>query len=292
MFSKHILTKIEQQLVECLQRDVEIKFVQPVSGGDINDAYCIRTNQDKYFIKTNNASRFPKMFEKEANGLNALRKTNTIKIPEVITFGEMEHASYLLLEWIESSVPQNNFWGNFGKQLAQLHQNTNDCFGFNENNYIGSLNQSNKLYTNWIDFFINERLQFQVDLAINTDKMDATTVAQFENLYKELPSIFPEEPPALLHGDLWSGNYMAGNQGEPIIMDPAVYYGHREMDLAMTKLFGGFNNRMYEAYHQQYPLEKGWESRIPICNLYPLLVHVNLFGGGYLQQVKNIVNQF
>lgn len=274
----------------------KVKFIvtsnSVVSGGDINNAYRLITNQSSFFIKTNHASRYPNMFEKEANGLDLLRNTNTIKIPEVIAVGEVDDTSFLMLEWIDSARPETNFWQNFGKQLAQLHQNTFSSFGLNENNYIGSLSQSNQQHNTWVDFFIHERLQAQIKMAVDAGKMDDQTVKQFENLYKELPNIFPEESPALLHGDLWSGNYMVGNKGEPVIIDPAVYYGHREMDLAMTKLFGGFSGEMYQSYNNQYPLQQGWESRITICNLYPLLVHVNLFGGGYLLQVKSILSKF
>ena len=180
----------------------------------------------------------------------------------------------------------------FGKQLAQLHQNTNTSFGLEESNYIGSLLQQNNLHNNWIDFFINERLKPQIKLARDNGKIDLSTITKFERLYTKLDEIFPEEPPALLHGDLWSGNFMVDEKGGPVIIDPAVYFGHREMDIAMTKLFGGFNQQLYQSYNEHFPLEKGWEQRVDICNLYPLMVHVNLFGGGYLEQVKSILNKF
>ena len=152
--------------------------------------------------------------------------------------------------------------------------------------------QQNNSHTNWTDFFIQERLQIQIKLARDHHQIESTTISKFEKLYHRLDDIFPKEQPALLHGDLWSGNFMVDEKGAPVIMDPAVYYGHREMDIAMTKLFGGFDNQFYDAYNAHFQLEKGWKSRIDICNLYPLLVHVNLFGGSYLQQVKNIITKF
>jgi fructosamine-3-kinase len=290
--SPHILLNIEQLITQHLTESTNIISSHSVRGGDINEAFRLATNNGSYFIKTNNAHRYPKMFESEAKGLELLRSTDAIKIPEVIAFGEVEEVSFLMLEWIESAPPEGNFWNNFGVQLANLHQNSNEYFGLDQSNYIGSLSQSNNQYQTWVEFFANERLEPQIKLAVDAGKMDSATIAQFQKLYKELSSIFPKEPPALLHGDLWSGNFMEGNKGEPVIMDPAVYYGHREMDLAMTKLFGGFNNKLYEAYHNQYPLDRGWESRVPICNLYLLLVHVNLFGGGYLNSVKRIISSF
>ncbi len=292
MLSQNVLSEIQEVLSLFFNQDVEINNTHSVSGGDINDAYRLETSQGYFFVKTNFANRFPRMFEMEAIGLGMLRSVGVFTVPQVIALSEENDISYLLLEWIESAQPETDFWENFGKQLAQLHQNSSDQFGLVENNYIGSLSQSNQQHKTWVEFFIHERLQVQIKMAVDAGKMDSQTIAQFENLYKELPNIFPEEPPALLHGDLWSGNYMVGNNGEPVIMDPAVYYGHREMDLAMTKLFGGFGNEMYQSYNEHYSLQQGWESRIAICNLYPLLVHINLFGGGYLQQIKSIINQF
>jgi len=169
---------------------------------------------------------------------------------------------------------------------------TNTNFGLDYNNYIGSLHQQNNLHPTWVDFFINERLQPQIKLARDNNEIDSTTILKFENLYKKLDEVFPKEKPALLHGDLWSGNFMSDEKGESVIMDPTVYYGHREMDIAMAKLFGGFDAEFYSSYNEHYPLENGWEQRINVCNLYPLMVHVNLFGGGYLGQVKSILSKF
>ena len=291
MLSQIVLEEIQEVLSLYLNQEVDINNARSVSGGDINNAFRLETNRGCFFVKTNSASRYPRMFEMEALGLGMLRSVNAFTVPKVLAFSEENETSYLFLEWIESTQPEPNFWQNFGKQLAQLHQNTFNGFGLNENNYIGSLPQSNQQNNTWADFFIKERLLAQIKMAVDAGKMDNQTIKQFETLYKELPNIFPEEPPALLHGDLWSGNYMVGNNGEPVIIDPAVYYGHREMDIAMTKLFGGFSSEMYNSYNQQYPLQQGWEDRVAICNLYPLLVHVNLFGGGYLQQVKSILSK-
>ncbi len=292
MFDVNFNNKIENILSTILGRGILITAINSISGGSINDAYQLTTNQGSFFIKTNYKERYPKMFEKEAKGLGILQSTNAIRIPKVIAINEFENTSFLILEYIESSNPQPNFWQLFGKQLAALHQNTNDNFGLDYSNYIGSLLQQNNKHQIWTDFFINERLQPQLKLARDGNEIDVATISIFENLYKMLDDIFPQEQPALLHGDLWSGNFMVDEKGAPVIMDPAVYYGHREMDIAMTKLFGGFDAQFYDTYNECYSLEKGWEERMDICNLYPLMVHVNLFGSGYLGQVKSILSKF
>ena len=193
---------------------------------------------------------------------------------------------------MEQSQPENNFWENFGRGLAKLHKTTSDYFVLDHNNYIGSLTQSNRKRDNWIDFFVEERLGFQLKLARDSHLIDSGVLSAAEGLFNRLNEIIPKEQSSLLHGDLWSGNFMLGDQGEACLIDPAVYYGHREMDIAMTKLFGGFDHQFYEAYNQEFPMEKGWEQRMDICNLYPLLVHVNLFGGGYVSQLTSILKRF
>lgn len=292
MFPQKLNNRLEGRISSFLGKEISIHKVNSISGGSINNAYCLTTNHEKFFVKTNLANRYPNMFEKEAKGLELLQNSNAIRIPKVILFDEFEETSFLILEYIESAEPQSSLWQSFGKRLAALHQNTGSTFGLDHSNYIGSLHQKNNVHDNWTDFFINERLQVQIKIARDNNEIDSATISKFENLYNRLDEIFPQEKPSLLHGDLWSGNFMEDEKGNPVIMDPAVYYGHREMDIAMTKLFGGFNTQFYDAYNEHYPLEKGWQQRIDICNLYPLMVHVNLFSGGYLGQVKSILSQF
>lgn len=292
MLLKELTIYLEKQLSDYFNKEINIKGVTSVSGGSINNTYRLDTNYLSFFIKINSASSYPNMFKKEATGLQLLRESKEIKIPKVILEEEWKDTSFLILEYIDSVTPKQNFWQDFGTKLAKLHQHTESYFGLEESNYIGSLHQQNKQHTNWTDFFIQERLQPQIKLAKDSGKMDKSIISCFENLFLKLEEIFPDEPPALLHGDLWSGNFMVDNNGDPCIMDPAVYYGHREMDIAMTQLFGGFDADFYKYYHKQYPLAEGWENRMDICNLYPLLVHVNLFGGSYLSQIQQIVKSF
>ena len=196
------------------------------------------------------------------------------------------------MEYIATGSPGADFWDTFGQGLARLHKRTQKMFGLDHDNFIGSLQQSNRMHTSWEDFFINERLEAQYKLARDAGRAGSDTGRPLQNLYSRLSDFFPPEPPALLHGDLWSGNYMVDSSGMAVIADPAVYYGHRLMDLGMSKLFGGFSSAFYQAYNDAWPLEKNWPESIEIANLYPLLAHVNLFGGSYLQSVHSILKRF
>jgi fructosamine-3-kinase len=213
-----------------------------------------------------------------------LKDTNTIRIPNVLCFDD----DFLILEFIPPSNPNNAFWEVFGQKLALMHKQTHSKFGLDFDNYIGSLYQDNTQNKNWTEFFIQNRLQAQLSIG----NFSGTLLSDFDKLFQKLPNLFPNEKPALLHGDLWNGNFLAKNGDTPMLIDPAIYYGNREIDIAMSKLFGGFNSDFYFAYNESHPLENGWEERIQICNLYPLLVHVNLFGGAYINQVKNILSYY
>lgn len=292
MFPEIIQQKLIQILTSIQQKEVRIFASQPLSGGSINSAVRIETSIGNFFVKWNQTEKYPDMFIKEAKGLELLKSTRQLRIPEVIFTDLAGEHSFLVLEYLEKVSYVTNIWPDFGTGLAKLHKTTADFFGLDHDNYIGSLFQSNRKKDNWIDFFSEERLNFQLRLARDSYLLDSTTLNASERLFKRLNEIVPEEPPALLHGDLWSGNFMIGDKGETCLIDPAVYYGHREMDIAMTKLFGGFDASFYDSYNQEYPLEKGWEKRLDIYNLYPLLVHVNLFGGAYVSQVASILKRF
>jgi fructosamine-3-kinase len=207
-------------------------------------------------------------------------------IPEVISHNN----SYLLLEYLEEEKQGNDF--QFGVDIAKLHKSSNELFGFSEDNYIGPIDQSNRYHADWLEFFIRERIEPLVNKAMEGGLLSNKYSRIFERVFNYTYVIFPDEPPALLHGDLWSGNYLFTKQGQAAIYDPAVYYGHREMELAMTTLFGGFNPAFYDGYQTEYPLQTGWEERQKLCQLYPLLVHALLFGGNYVQQSKALLDRF
>ena len=292
MLPEVLLFDIQQTLNSLGEAHTKVTSVTPVSGGDINRAFQVRTQSGSYFLKYNDADRFPRMFETEALGLKLLKNPTTPRVPEVLAHGKSGKHSWLMLEYITQGSYGKSFWDDFGFALGQLHKNSNESFGLDHNNYIGSLPQSNKNHESWNEFFIEERLGKQLEMAKKKGLLDNSLMQGFDNLFKAIPSIFPQESPALVHGDLWSGNFMCDTHGNPCIIDPAVYYGFREMDIAMRKLFGGFASWFYEAYHEAFPMAPGWQQRLDICNLYPLLVHVNLFGGGYLASVKAVVKRY
>lgn len=265
-----------------------------VGGGVISSAMEINTSDGHFFVKFNPNNRFPGMFESEKKGLELLASAHTqLIIPEPILCDiDNGGTSFLLMQFLESDIPEKHFWRNFGFRLALLHQNTSKQFGLKFNNYIGSLRQINTFHSNWTDFFIEERLQIQLNHCINNGYLNPAVQKDFEILYKKLPELVPNEKPALIHGDLWAGNYMSGPGGKAAIFDPSCYFGHRESDIAMTLLFGGFPNDFYGNYNEAFPMESGWRQRCDIFNLYPLLVHVNLFGHSYVSKVLDILQRY
>ena len=280
-----------QDILETLS--LSIKNITSVSGGDINETFCIETTiGKKYFLKVNDANKFPEMFAKEANGLNALRDGSNLIVPQIISQGVAGSKQYLLLEWLEKGIFNDNFWKNFGHSLAQMHKLPQAYFGFEEDNFIGSLSQKNTISKKWSEFYATCRILPLVKKLKDDGVFSKNEMSYGENFCKKIDEILPAEPASLLHGDLWSGNYMIAKNGAAAIFDPAVYFGHREMDIGMTKLFGGFSQPFYEAYNEMYPLEKDWQQRIPYTQLYPLLVHAILFGGHYIESAREILREF
>lgn len=291
MLTKELGVAIEAALQNKLQKRVSIKGQKQVFGGDINDAFVLETTTGKLFVKLNNASA-GNMFEKESNGLQLLAQAQTISVPKTIVTGSTNSQIFFIMEYVEKSEPGSDFWQQFGHGLARLHKTTTGGFGLNEDNYIGTILQQNDACVTWAEFYTQRRIMPLMEKALQQHKCTINDVRAAEGLCKKFTQLFPEEPPALLHGDLWSGNFMVGDNGGPVIYDPAVYYGHREMDIAMTLLFGGFEKKFYSHYNEAYPLLPGWQQRVPLCQLYPLLVHLLLFGGHYYNSVMEIVKRY
>jgi len=262
-----------------------------VSGGSINNAFKLSTHNKSFFVKTNSATIFKNGFKEEVLGLQFL-KVQTALVPKIIVDGTFNNSIYLVLEWIENGKENTKFWENFAVQLANLHRQKNNEFGLEYANYMGQLLQKNTFSSKFSEFFIEYRLKPQVKLAYNVGLLQKKHVHQFECLYNHLSSIFPNEKPCAVHGDLWSGNYICGINERAILIDPAVYYGHREVDLAMSLLFGGFSTVFYNKYQQVFPLKEGFIRRKEFYNLYPLLIHLNLFGNAYLNRINNIIIKF
>jgi fructosamine-3-kinase len=265
--------------------------IEQVFGGDINETYVLYAPGKKLFVKLNTADKCD-MFEKEFAGLELLRTSGTIAVPEPLKQGKFENRAYLVMECLEKGSVRPGSWQTFGQQLAALHKNTSACFGLDHDNYIGSLPQPNKHCSTWTEFYAEQRILFFIRMAFDDKKCDGSDARMAERLCSRLDALFPAGQPALLHGDLWSGNFMINQQGKPAIYDPAVYYGHREMDIGMTLLFGGFDKSFYSYYNETWPLEKDWEKRVDLTQLYPLLVHLNLFGGHYYQQVRETLKKY
>jgi len=266
--------------------------VRPVSGGCINQGAVVSANGLTLFVKWNSAHRFPGMFEAEARGLQLLASAGDASVPEVAGFAANDDLAWLALQYIEPSATSQASAEHLGVMLATMHRATNNYFGLDHHNFMGSLPQSNQMHHNWSNFYILERLTPQIRMARDQQALSKSDIEAFERLFRQLPDRVPDEPPALVHGDLWSGNYLTGPGYTAWLIDPAVAYNHRETDIAMSLLFGGFSQQFYEVYQHHFPLTNGWEHRVGLFQLYPLLVHVNLFGSGYLRSVREVLKDF
>ena len=270
----------------------DLLHAAPISGGDINDAFCLTlANKARVFMKANRSAA-PAFFQAEAEGLAALRGTGAIGVPAVIAAGtDHRYGSFLLLEWIDAAPQARDFWETFGRSLATMHLADAGGFGWKRDNYIGATPQINAPRDSWVAFFRDCRLAPQFKRAQRC--FDAAMRRRFTRLLDHLEDYLIEPPrPSLLHGDLWSGNFITGSDGQAWLIDPAVYVGHAEADLAMTELFGGFHPRFYAAYREVNPLQRGYDDRRDLYNLYHLVNHLNLFGAGYLSAVERIVKRY
>lgn len=301
----------ETILFQHLGEPVEVLDTQFLNGGDVNTAARVFTPLGTFFVKWNQANlsgtgrqqidaSMPdgdQLFAVEARGLALLREVNAIRVPAEVGHGRQGDQAYLILEYLESDADglpgaPPAYWATLGQQLAELHAHTQLQFGLDHDNFIGTLLQRNTLTVNGCDFFFEQRLLPQAGLALYNGLLPKSQYDALFRLRDVLPDLLPAERPALLHGDLWTGNVLITEAGQPAVVDPAVHYGLREAELAFTNLFGGFDPLFYQAYDELFPLEPGFADRIPIYNLYPLLVHVNLFGSGYVPGVERILSRF
>ncbi|WP_338391952.1 fructosamine kinase family protein [Fulvitalea axinellae] len=271
--------------------DTDLISVKKISGGSINDAYKVRTTNGEIFLKTNRYELEP-MFEKEVRGLSELRELGAMGVPPVLGIGTMEDLSFLALELWSSDEPASDFWENMGRGLAKIHRNSAPAFGMDFSNYIGELVQNNTWTEDGFEFFANRRLLPLAIKASDLGLMDRHEIKILESVCKALPNLLPKEKPAFLHGDLWEGNVVVAPGGQAGLIDPAVYFGFREAELAFTKLFQPFGSGFYESYQEEFPLVSGFEQRKDIYNLYPLLVHLILFGASYRSRILYVLNKF
>ena len=282
-----------QPIVEQIESATGTTFklinARPLVGGDINSTYCLQGTGQSYFVKLNRADIIA-MFVAEAAGLTELSLARAVRVPLPVVYGKTEKQAFLVLEYIEFGSPNKQSARQFGQQLALLHQQPQAYFGWHRDNTIGSTPQPNIRNDDWITFWRNQRLQYQLDLAAKKGHQGRLQNIG-RHLYDQLKGFFVsyDPQPSLLHGDLWGGNAAADKHGNPVMFDPACYYGDREADLAMTELFGGFSPDFYATYREAYPLDQGYAVRKRLYNLYHILNHLNLFGAGYLRQAENII---
>ena len=269
------------------QHQISLKNYTPLSGGDINDVFLLN-GERKFVLKLNSVEKFPGMFEAEKKGLESLKSANVIDVPSPLYTGEFANQSYLILEYREPGKRSKNFWLEFGEQLARLHQQTDETFGFEIDNYIGSLPQYNTRKNTAVEFYMEMRLKPQIDMA----EKRGYQLNCNSNFFKNIRNSIPDEPAALIHGDLWNGNFIVNTEGNPCLIDPATAFAPREMDIALMHLFGGFPKETFISYNETFPLEIGWKDRLPLWQLYYLLVHLTIFGTGYLPQVTSIIRKY
>jgi len=266
----------------------DITSVDPVSGGCIHQALRIQTASGEDFFLKQDPGKYTDVFLREAEGLEVLRVDGGPVIPEVYLVGE----GYLLLSDLQPAPRCKDFWQIYGRQLAVVHMQQNSRFGFESDNYIGSNPQQNTWMENGWKFFQEMRLRNQIKWANDRSLLDTKDLHKLENLLKRLPELIPEQPASLIHGDLWSGNLITNQDGKPALIDPAVYYGWAEADLAMADLFGHYPEEFFRAYTEINSLETGYRSRFSLYNIYHLLNHLNLFGRGYRSQIRTVLDHY
>ncbi len=280
-------TEIAADISQVTNQNFQIQQRRTVGGGCINQSYVISSSTATYFIKLNQADQIA-MFAAESEGLKQISATTTIRVPQPICSGIAATSAYLVLEYLELSSSKTN-WQEMGRKLAAMHQAPiSQVFGWQQNNTIGATPQINTWTANWIDFYTQHRLLYQFQLA----RQRGANFPQQDKLLAAIPQLLNHKPqPSLVHGDLWGGNAGFTIAGEPVIYDPATYFGDREVDLAMSELFGGFPADFYRGYNAVFPLKSGYAHRKTLYNLYHIINHFNLFGGSYAAQANRMIEQ-
>lgn len=281
---------IARAITEATGESFRIVGRRRISGGDINTAELLEGSGHRYFVKSNDAAR-REMFEAESAGLVEISNSASVRVPQPVCLGVHDDQAFLVLEFLDFGHGAGKSDELLGQQLAALHRTTTSEFGWRRDNTIGSTPQINTAERDWVTFYREHRLRYQLELA-EQNGLGGNTLTSGNQLLEKLPAFFARYRPlpSLLHGDLWGGNHAALQDGTPVIFDPAVYYGDREADIAMTELFGGYSAGFYAAYNDTWPLDAGYRVRKNLYNLYHVLNHYNLFGGGYGTQTGRLID--
>lgn len=286
MIQQPLLDELSKQIKTHQDASFTISDCETIGGGSINSSYKLSGNRQSYFVKTNH-SRFAGMFAAEAQGLNEIVASHSIRAPQPIAHGEFQNSTYIIMDYLALGGDNKHSVQMLGEHLAAMHAHHQTQHGWHIDNTIGSTPQINTYCESWCHFFRDHRLGYQCELAAD----NGYPLRQADALLSQLDQLLGHNPSAsLLHGDLWSGNYGICQDGTPTIFDPAVYYGDKETDIAMTELFGGFPSRFYEAYWHHTPQEAGYSTRKTLYNLYHIVNHLNLFGGSYYSQAEQMIN--
>jgi fructosamine-3-kinase len=288
---KQFINEVMQSHFGALKQQVEVTALH---GGSINQVFRVtdHKNKSRFLVKANDAPFAKQMFEAEVDGLARLQAANAFRIPAVLGTYQVENWHLLFMEYIQPHPKAPAFGEQFAQALYSLHQQCAPAFGLERDNFIGTLRQSNKQHDDWTGFFVDERLAPLIKSAVAKGLLHTDIHSTILLAKQRISDLFPPHPPACLHGDLWSGNVFVDSTLRPVVFDPAVYFGHPFMDLGMMKLFGGFNQEVFQVYADQAAYHAGWEEGLELANLYPLLVHVNLFGEPYVHQTEQIINRF
>lgn len=283
-----------KNIIPLLSEKLSDKIIsyKPITGGDISSAYQLKTANGRFLLKVNSEPFALKMFHAEQIGLNAIEATGAIRVPKVYMAEAYDNKALLLMDFIESKRPTPSDYGRFGAKLAELHKVTQSEFGFKSDNFIGSLPQSNKNHYNWTEFYWNERISPQLQMALTNGLLSVQEIPSREKSLELFNQYFKDVRPSLLHGDLWGGNYLISIDGTPYLIDPAVYYGHSMVDISMSQLFGSFGTEFYNTYHEVLPKSDSYKEEIDLYQLYYLIVHLNLFGKGYYSSVSKILKRY
>lgn len=268
-----------------------IHEIKPEAGGSINEVFKVTDKSAReWLVKMNQAKTFPQMFEKECFALTELASKG-LHVPENPTVYRVKEMQFLTMKYYSHVALTHQHWFKAGENLANLHTKSSETFGWEHDNFMGTLVQLNHAQSDFYSFYRENRIEPLVKMCRDQNLLNSNHVQQTEKLFLRIEEIIPPEKPACIHGDLWRGNILTTKQG-CVFIDPAAAFSHREFDMAMTMLFETFPKEFYEGYQATFPLEKGWQQRVDVFNLYPLLVHLKLFGGSYLSQVSQILRPF